>query len=88
MTRRVGLTGISTNAPGWGAVTKYNSGAENIPDLFPPDPHGLSARALLKRGYVAQALIDSTAVLFCFLFILSVVLSIPLALYLLFVARF
>jgi hypothetical protein len=30
MTRRAGLTGISTNAPGSGAVTQYSSGAEII----------------------------------------------------------
>jgi hypothetical protein len=66
-------------------VTQYYAANSN---LLPPDPHELSARALLKRGYVAQALIDSTAVLFCFLFLVSVALSIPLALFLLLFARF
>jgi len=47
-----------------------------------------SGRALLKRGYVAQALIDSTAVLFCFLFIISLALSVPLSLFLLLFAVF
>jgi len=65
-------------------VTQYY--ANSIP--LPPDPHGLTPRALLKRGYVTQALIDSTAVLFSFLFVLSLALSLPLAVFLLFVARF
>lgn len=66
-------------------VTRYYA-EPSIP--FPPDPYELSGRALLKRGYVAQALIDSAAVCFCFLFLISVALSIPLAIYLLFVAKF
>jgi hypothetical protein len=65
-------------------VTQYYAKAS-----IPLSPAGrMSGRALLKRGYVTQALIDSTAVLFCFLFVLSVALSIPLALFLLLVARF
>lgn len=83
MSGRTRLTGISTSSAAYGA---RNTGAEpSIPVL--PDPRELSARALLKHGYVAQALIDSTAVLFCFLFVLSVALSIPLALFLLLFAR-
>ena len=46
MNRRVGLTGISTNAPGTGAVTKYTSGAEN---LFPPLPAGSIRGAFLEK---------------------------------------
>ena len=81
MTRRVSLTGISTDAPGRGD-TQYFAG--NSKSLSPC----LAGRALLKRGYVAQALIDSTAVLFCFLFVISVALSLPLALFLLLFAKF
>jgi len=71
-----------------GAVTQYNSGAAKLSSLLPPDPHMLSGRALLKRGYLAQALIDSTAVLFCYLFLIMIVLSVPLAILLLLVAEF
>ncbi|PDT71713.1 hypothetical protein CO683_00710 [Bradyrhizobium ottawaense] len=70
-----------------GAVTKYNSGAENS-YLFPPDPHGLSTRALLKRGYVAEALIDSSALLFCFLFLCVLGGALPLACFLMIFAKF
>jgi hypothetical protein len=51
-------------------------------------PGSQTGRALLKRGYLAQALIDSTAVLFCFLFLIMIVLSVPLAILLLLVAEF
>lgn len=74
--------GFNQRGGSHGAVTHANS------ILFLPDPHGLSGRALLKRGYVAQALIDSTTVLFGFLFLLSVALSIPLAIFLLLFAVF
>jgi hypothetical protein len=67
-----------------GIATRYYA-EPSIP--FPPD-HRLSGRALLKRGYVAQALIDSAAVCICFLVIFSVALSIPLALFLLLFASF
>ena len=84
MSSRVSLGGTSTNPAAYGA---RNTGADLL-KILPPDPHGLSARALLKRGYFSQALIDSAAVLFCFLFVLSVALSIPFALFLLLFARF
>lgn len=84
MNRRVSLTGISTDAPVMRGVTQYHAGNSNS---LPPSM-SVSGRALLKRGYVTQALIDSTAVLFGFLFILSIALSIPLALILLLFARF
>ena len=66
-------------------VTRYYA-EPSIP--FAPDLRELSARALLKRGYVAQALIDSLSVLFCFFFILVTAASIPLAMFLLFFASF
>jgi hypothetical protein len=87
MTRRANLTGISIRASGRSAGTQTYPHAANLIPL-PPDPHGLTPRALLKRGYVAQALIDSTAVLFGFLFVLSLTLSLPLALFLLLFGRF
>jgi hypothetical protein len=65
-------------------VTQYYAGNS----ILLPSRSDQSGRALLKRGYVAQALIDSTAVLFCFLFLVSVALSIPLALFLLLFASF
>jgi hypothetical protein len=78
MTSRRAATGISQRAGSRGAH------AIPAPSSIPLSPTGrMSGRALLKRGYVTQALIDSTAVLFCFLFVLSVALSIPLALFLL-----
>lgn len=83
MSGRISLTGISTNPAAYGA---RNTGADS--KSLTPDPHGLSARALLKRGYVTQALIDSTAVLFGFLFVLSLTLSLPLAVLLLLFGRF
>ena len=87
MTRRASLTGISTRTPGRNAGTKYNPRAANQ-YLFPPDPHGLSTRALLKRGYVAQALIDSATVCFGLLFLCALAGSIPLALFLMIFASF
>jgi hypothetical protein len=81
LSRREAHDGGFTTLPGSHGVTQYH--ADSIP--LPPRQSG---RALLKRGYITQALIDSTAVLFCFLFVLSVALSIPLALFLLLFARF
>ena len=81
--RRDAATGNPPH-PGSRGVTLYHADTLNS---FSPDPE-LSARALLERGYVAQALIDSTAMLFCFLFLLCVALSFPLALFLLLFARF
>jgi hypothetical protein len=83
LSSRMDATGISHPSGPRGATRYY---ADSIP--FPPDPYELSGRALLKRGYVAQALIDSAAVCFCFLFLVSVALSIPLALFLLLFASF
>jgi hypothetical protein len=84
MIRRASLTGISTDAPDMRGVTQYYD-TRNSNSLSPAGR--MSGRALLKRGYVTQALIDSTAVLFCFLFVLSVALSLPLAIFLLLFVR-
>lgn len=46
---------------------------------FPPGPHGLSTRALLKKGYFSQALIDVGAVLFLFIGFIILMISLPLA---------
>lgn len=99
MTRPIATTGGPSQSASRGARnTRHNSNCDAMQSAlnlslgnsvsFPPNLHRLSARALLKRGYVTQALIDSTAVLFCFLFLLSVALSIPLAIFLLLFARF
>ncbi len=87
MTRRANLTGISIRASGRSAGTQtYPRAANSI--SFPPDPRDdLSARALLERGYVAEALINSATVLFCFLTFISVTLSVPLAVTLLLIAK-
>jgi hypothetical protein len=73
-------TGISQSVRSHGANTRANS--------IPSSPDRPSGRALLKRGYVTQAVIDSAAVLFGFLFLISIALSIPLALFLLLFASF
>lgn len=79
MTSRAGATGISHQPGSRGANTRANS--------IPLSPH-MSGRALLERGYVTQALIDSTAVLLGFLFLVSLALSVPLSLFLLLFAVF
>jgi len=83
MTRPAATTG-ECPLPASRRVTQYYAG-NSIPFAPADRPSG---RALLERGYVAQALIDSTAVLIGFLFIISFALSIPLALLLLLFARF
>jgi hypothetical protein len=83
MTRPAATTGACP-LPASRGVTQYY--ADNSISFAPAER--LSGRALLERGYVAQALIDSTAVLFGFLFFVSLALSVPLALFLLIFARF
>lgn len=82
MTRPAVTTGDHPQPASLG-VTQYHADYLN---LLAPDPD--AGRALLKKGYLAQALIDSTAVLFCFLFLVMVVLSVPLAILLLLIAEF
>ena len=86
MNRRVGLTGISTNAPGTGAVTKYTSGAENSLPL----PSGSISRPepILECGHVSQALLDLSALLLALLLGLFLLLSVPLSIFLLLFATF
>lgn len=78
-TSRHASTGNQRRGGSHGANTRANS--------IPLSPH-MSGRALLERGYVTQALIDSTAVLFGFLFLVSLALSVPLALVLFLLANF
>lgn len=72
------------------SATEFLPRASCSPSNLPASPPEFSSSgiALLKRGYVAQALIDCTAVLFCFLFILATAMSIPLALFLMLFASF
>jgi hypothetical protein len=58
-----------------------NSEGSNLPFFIPVDPP-------LERGKFAQAVIDVFAVVFGLLFFVSVGLSIPVALFLLFFASF
>lgn len=84
---RTAATGNPPQSGSRSAKKQYNHRAENS-YLLPPDPHGLSTRALLKRGYVAQALIDSSALLFCFLFLCALGGALPLACFLMIFAKF
>jgi hypothetical protein len=79
------LDGGTNTSDGSRGVTQYHADFLN---LLPPEHSVLPGRALLKKGYVAQALIDSTALLFCFLFLVMIVLSVPLAILLLLIAEF
>lgn len=82
MTRRAGLTGISTNAPGLIGVRNTRRSIPLPSGSLPrPEP-------LLERGYLSQALLDIGAMFFLFLFIISAALSVPLAMFLLLFARF
>ena len=87
-----------------GEEAQYNSLAENLPQFLPAGDVSLSDPANserlttalpffrpvpgLERGNVPQALLDVVGALLLFLFILSVALSIPLALFALLFASF
>jgi hypothetical protein len=85
MTRRVGLTGISTNAPGMRGVTQYYDTRNSI-----PLPSGSISRIepVLERSKVSQALLDVCALFFALLVGLSALLSVPLSIFLLLFATF
>jgi hypothetical protein len=69
---------LKQSAGSRGAVTKYNSGAENnSPELSPVFSH--DGIALLKTSYVAQALLDVAALVFGLFFICALAGSLPLA---------
>jgi hypothetical protein len=82
MTRRIGLTGISTNAPGLIGVRNTRRSI--------PLPAGSISRpeSVLERGHVSQALLDISALLAALLVGLSVLLSVPLSIFLLLFASF
>jgi hypothetical protein len=85
------VTGESDQSAGsHGAVTKYNSGAETV--ICSPVLSSLPANlALLRAPFysrVQQALVDSFALLFCVFFMITVLLSVPLAVFLLLFASF
>jgi hypothetical protein len=81
--------GGSTTLPGsHGAVTKYTSGAETSSPVLSSLPANL---ALLRAPFfsrVQQALVDSFALLFAVFFMITILLSVPLAVFLLFFASF
>lgn len=52
MTRRAGLTGISTNAPGSGAVTKYTSGAETSSPALSSLPANSERRSSAAPSFI------------------------------------
>lgn len=77
------------------AIQTRNSNSQNLPRACSPsDLPGLSpvfssdGVALLKRGYVAQALLDVAALVFSLLFICALTGSVPLAIALMLIAAF
>jgi hypothetical protein len=73
-----------------GAFTQYNSSAENSSPAVSSlgrsnlERRSSAAPSLIQR--VQQALVDSFALLFCVCFVIVLLLSIPLAIFLLFFA--
>lgn len=87
LSRRTALDGgINTQSGSHGAYAIHRTNLNSLP--APSLPANLAPLRASFYSRVQQALVDSFALLFCVCFVFSLALSVPLAIFLLFIASF